>query len=165
MTAARMGTLAWAEQTGGRMSADENIVLARNYASMRAEMVFDEARHRLGLIHPAEIELDTLTPPGTRLVRDADEFARSVYPNVLWAHCLRTYYFGAQVAAFDGIKFDRELFYAAAICHDVGINEGVAGPVAACCFAHSGAAQPARHFPAKATARRRFASVMQSRRT
>ena len=138
MTAARMGTLAWAEKTGGRLSADEKIALARNYASMRAEMVFDEARHRLGLIHPAKIELDTLTPPDTKLVRDADEFVRSVYPDVLWAHCLRTYYFGAQVAAFDGIKFDRELFYAAAICHDVGINEGVAGPVAACCFAHSG---------------------------
>jgi hypothetical protein len=101
-------------------------------------MLFDEARYRLGLLRPPRIELDTLAPPDTQLVRDADEFARSVYSNVLWAHCLRTYYFGAQVAAFDGIKFDPELFYAAAICHDVGVNEEVAGPVAACCFAHSG---------------------------
>ena len=138
MTAALMGTLAWADKTGGQLSADEKIALARNLASLRAEMVFDEARYRLGLLRPTKIELDTLAPPDTKLVRDADEFARSVYPDVLWAHCLRTYYFGAQVAAFDGIKFDREVFYAAAICHDVGINEGVAGPVAVCCFAHSG---------------------------
>ena len=138
MTASLMGTLAWADRTGGRLSADEKIALARNLASLRAEIVFDEARYRLGLLRPTRIELDTLTPPDTKLVRDADEFARSVYSDVLWAHCLRTYYFGAQVAAFDGIKFDRELFYAAAICHDVGVNEDVAGPVAACCFAHSG---------------------------
>ena len=138
MTAALMGTLAWADKTGGRLSADEKIALARNLASLRAEMVFDEVRYQNGVLRPAKIELDTLTPPDTKLVRDADEFARSVYSDVLWAHCLRTYYFGAQVAAFDGIKFDREVFYAAAICHDVGINEGVAGPVAACCFAHSG---------------------------
>lgn len=138
MTAARMGTLAWAEKSGGRLNADEKIALARNLASMRAEMVFDEARYRLGLMRPTKIELDTLAPPDTKLVRDADEFARSVNSDVLWAHCLRTYYFGAQVAAFDGIKFDRELFYAAAICHDVGVNEDVAGPIAACCFAHSG---------------------------
>ncbi|MET4606884.1 hypothetical protein ABIB90_006387 [Bradyrhizobium sp. JR4.1] len=138
MTASLMGALAWGNRTGGRLSADEKIALARNLASLRAEMVFDEARYRLGLLRPGKIELDTLTPTDTKLVRDADEFARSVYPDVLWAHCLRTYYFGAQVAAFDGIKFDREVFYAAAICHDVGINEGVAGPVAACCFEHSG---------------------------
>ena len=138
MTASQMGTLAWGDRTGGRLSEDEKIALARNLASLRAEMVFDEARYRLGLLRPTKIELDSLTPPDTKLVRDADEFARSVYPDVLWAHCLRTYYFGTQVAAFDGIKFDREVFYAAAICHDAGINESVAGPVAACCFAHSG---------------------------
>ena len=44
MTAALMGTLAWADKTGGRLSADEKIALARNLASLRAEMVFDEAR-------------------------------------------------------------------------------------------------------------------------
>ncbi|QKD19140.1 phosphohydrolase [Mesorhizobium sp. NZP2077] len=130
--------MAWADRTGGRLSADEKIALARNLASLRAEIVFDEARYRLGLLRPAKIELDILTPPDTQFVRDADEFARSACSDVLWAHCLRTYYFGAQVAAFDGIKFDRELFYAAAICHDVGVNEDVGGPVAACCFAHSG---------------------------
>jgi hypothetical protein len=138
MKAALMGTLAWADKTGGRLSVDEKVALARNLASLRAETVIDEVRYRNGLLRPARIELDTLTPPDTKLARDADEFARSVYSDVLCAHCLRTYYFGAQVAAFDGIKFDREVFYAAAICHDVGINEGVAGPVGACCFAHSG---------------------------
>lgn len=149
MTAIRMGTLAWAKRTGGRLNENEKIALARNFASLRAEMVFDEARHRLGLLHPAKIELDSLTPPDTKLVRDADEFARSFYNDVLWDHCLRTYYFGAQVAAFEGIKFDRELFYAAAICHDVGLDEAAAGSVATCCFACSGGKLTCEHLTEK----------------
>ena len=104
MTAALMGTLAWADKAGGQLSADEKIALARNLASLRAEMVFDEARYRLGLLRPTKIELDTLAPPDTKLVRDADEFARSVYPDVLWAHCLRTYYFGAQVGRLTALS-------------------------------------------------------------
>ena len=149
MTAKLMGTLAWAKSTGGSLSENEKIALARNVASMRAEMVFDEARHRLGLLHPAKIDLDSLTPPDTKLVRDADDFARSLYNDVLWDHCLRTYYFGVQVAAFDGIKFDRELFYAAAICHDAGVNEDAAGSVATCCFAHSGGKLTCEHLSEK----------------
>lgn len=138
MTTESLGSLTWAEHTQGRLSGDEKVALARNYASMRAEMVFDEARHRLGLLNPLAIDLDSLAPPDTKLVRDADELARSLYNDVLWAHCLRTYYFGALVAAHEAISFDREVFYAAAICHDAGVNEDAAWPVQACCFAHSG---------------------------
>ena len=73
MTASRMGTLARGNRTAGRLSADEKIALARNLASLRAEMVFDEARYRLGLLRPTRIELDALTPPDTKLVCDADD--------------------------------------------------------------------------------------------
>lgn len=138
MTVEKMGNLAWAQRTQGRLSGDEKVALVRNYASLRAEMVFDEARQRLGLLNPPQIDLESLTPPDSKLVRDADDLARGVYNDVLWAHCLRTYYFGALVAAHDGIQYDHELFYAAAICHDAGVNEDAASPVEACCFAHSG---------------------------
>lgn len=138
MTAAQMGTLAWAEGSGGRLTEKEKIKLARNVAALRAETLFDEFRHRLGLLKPEKIDIGLLAPPDTQLVRDADALAREVYDDVLWAHCARTYYFGALIASFDKIKFDREIFYAAAICHDVGVNEDAAGAVSCCCFAHSG---------------------------
>ncbi len=48
--------------------------------------------------------------------------------DIVLAHSLRTYYFGALVAAFDKIKFDREVFYAAAVCHDVGMHGRGAAP-------------------------------------
>lgn len=144
-----VGTLAWCESTGGRLSDAEKIAFARNVAALRAEIVFDEFRHRLGLLRPAAIELDTLAPPDSKLVRDADEFARGIYNDILWAHCMRTYYFGALVAAFEGIKFDREVFYAAAICHDTGVNERAAGPVSMCCFAHSGGRLTCNHLTEK----------------
>jgi len=89
-------------------------------------------------------------PPKTALTRDADEFARGIYNNDgLWNHCVRTYYFDALVAAHDEIKFDREIFYAASVCHDLGVIQEKAGPVASCCFAHSGGRLTRDHLVSK----------------
>ncbi len=131
MDDALMGTLAWCKQSGGRLSASEKEALARNAALLQAEIIFDEFRTHLGLLSPGMIDMDILAPPETTLTRDADEFARSLYGDVIWNHCVRTYYFGALVAAHDGLTFDREIFYAAAICHDAGTNQEKAGPVSA----------------------------------
>ncbi|WP_394828763.1 HD domain-containing protein [Pendulispora albinea] len=131
-----LGTMEWCQRTGDRMSTTEKIELARYVASLKAEMCFDEMRHRLGLLRPAAVDLDTLAPPDTRLVRDAEAFGLEIYDESVLTHCLRTYYLGALVAAHDGIAFDREVFYAAAICHDAGLT-AVAGPLSACCFAHA----------------------------
>ena len=133
-----MGTLAWAKNSNARLTESEKIKLAKNAASLQAEAVFDEFRNRLGFLNPPAIDIDLLTPPDSKLVRDAEEFARELYDDILWNHCVRTYYFGSLVAAFDGIKFDRELFYAAALCHDAGANQEKAGSIETCCFAHSG---------------------------
>ncbi len=138
MVEAAMGTLAWCVQTEGRLSAKEKEVLAHNVAKLQAESAFDEFRTRLGLLIPGTIDLAALAPPDTALTRDADGFAKSAYDDVLWNHCVRTYYLGALVAAHDGLKFDREIFYAAAVCHDVGANQDNAGPVHTHCFACSG---------------------------
>ncbi|HEU4409279.1 MAG TPA: DJ-1/PfpI family protein [Polyangiaceae bacterium] len=138
MAEALMGTMAWCELRGGRLTEAEKSELARGVAALRAEMSFDDLRHRLGLLRPAPIDLDALAPPDSKLVRDATEFGREIYDDVLWRHCLRTYYFGALIAAYDGLAFDREVLYAAALCHDAGLNEAVAGPLSACCFAHGG---------------------------
>ncbi len=58
-----MGTLAWAQRSNGTLSETEKVALARNVAAVKAEMVFDEFRHRLGAITPSAIDLDTLAPP------------------------------------------------------------------------------------------------------
>jgi hypothetical protein len=133
-----MGTLAWAKKSNGQLTDAEKIKLSKNVASLQAEMIFDEFRNRLGLIKTAPIDIDLLLPVDSKLVRNAEEFARELYDDVLWNHCMRSYYFGALVAAFEGIGYDRELFYTAAICHDTGANQDAGGLVRNCCFAHSG---------------------------
>jgi hypothetical protein len=149
MEHAAMGTLAWCRQSGGRLSTREKEALARNAALLQAEIAFDKFRTRLGLLSPGVIDIDALAPPDTALTRDADAFARSFYDEVIWNHCVRTYYLGALVAAHDGIRFDREVFYAAAICHDVGANQEKAGPVHAHCFACNGGSLTRDHLLAR----------------
>ncbi len=53
MATPKLGNLAWCESTNAQLSEAEIVQLARNVASMRAEMAFDEARFRLGLLRTA----------------------------------------------------------------------------------------------------------------
>ena len=44
MTASLLGTMGWCESAGGRLNETEKIAFARNVASLKAEMSFDELR-------------------------------------------------------------------------------------------------------------------------
>ena len=57
----------------------------------------------------------------------------------------RTYYFGAMLAAYYKLKYDRESHFAAALIHDIGLTESRIAPLKQCCFAVSGGRQ-ARDF-------------------
>lgn len=49
--------------------------------------------------------------------------ADAVCPDFIIRHSYRTYCFGALLAARDGLKLDREIFFLAAILHDLGLSE------------------------------------------
>lgn len=53
----------------------------------------------------------------------AERLAAELCTPIILAHSYRTYCFGAVLAARDGLKFDRELFYIAALLHDLGLTE------------------------------------------
>jgi hypothetical protein len=61
--------------------------------------------------------------PDSRLCQAATECARRVSPASLFNHVMRTYAFGVTAATARGIAFDRELFYIAAVLHDLGLTE------------------------------------------
>jgi hypothetical protein len=69
-------------------------------------------------------------PPDSALARDAEEAAAD-QPDALVGHGYRTWAFGRALAAVDGLAgladFDEELFYVAALLHDVGLVGAVAG--------------------------------------
>jgi hypothetical protein len=66
-----------------------------------------------------------LAPPDSALARDAEVAAQDLLTPVLRNHSSRAYTWGAAIAALEGIAFDRELLYVAAMFHDTGIPSPV----------------------------------------
>ncbi|MGH8602802.1 MAG: HD domain-containing protein [Gammaproteobacteria bacterium] len=58
--------------------------------------------------------------PDSKIARETTDLARQVYPPFLFNHCLRTFWLADRLAA-DGLRFDREIVYIAAMLHDIGV--------------------------------------------
>ena len=79
-----------------------------------------------------EVDLD---PPETVWTTNAEVRSLEVLGHEFYAHSLRTWCFGLALAQIDGAELDRELFYVAALLHDIGLRK----PVADRCFTVAGA--------------------------
>jgi hypothetical protein len=60
--------------------------------------------------------------PDTRLAREITQFVRDTESALLFHHSSRVYYWGALAGKHRGLKFDRELLYAGAMFHDMGLT-------------------------------------------
>ena len=65
--------------------------------------------------------------PDSELCRKTVDLAREVSAPVVLNHVLRTFMFGRIAAAQAGLKLDAELFFVAAVLHDLGLTERFAG--------------------------------------
>ena len=139
------GTLEWGKKNNGVLTRTERLHFLRNMAFLAAREVTDIVRTKLGLLKPVNHELSDLTPPDTRMVKDAEELARDTHTQDLLSHAYRSYYFGAMIAAYRKLKYDGEVYFTAAILHDIGLTESRIAPLKQCCFAVSGGRQ-ARDF-------------------
>jgi hypothetical protein len=59
--------------------------------------------------------------PDSRLARQAEELVRASSPPFLANHCFRSHAWAVTLAERDGIRFDAELLYVAALLHDLGL--------------------------------------------
>jgi HD domain len=59
--------------------------------------------------------------PKSRLARAITEYIRDNETDLLFNHSSRVYYFGALAGIHRGLTFDRELLYAGAMFHDLGL--------------------------------------------
>lgn len=59
--------------------------------------------------------------PDSKLVRTITEFIRDTETELLFNHSSRVYHFGALAGVHRGLVFDRELLYAGAMFHDIGL--------------------------------------------
>jgi hypothetical protein len=60
--------------------------------------------------------------PDSRLARDITQLVRDTESGLLFHHSSRVYYWGALAGKRRGLKFDRELLYAGAMFHDMGLT-------------------------------------------
>jgi len=118
----RLGGLAWARRTGGRLSSAERRRLLVAIAIGQWENAVGRIRFALGRIPEAAagVDVDTFPVPDSRFAREAEE-ACAELPPALEGHSYRTWLFGRALAAVDGIEMDDELFYCGSLLHDYGI--------------------------------------------
>jgi HD domain len=60
--------------------------------------------------------------PDTKLAREVTELVQDTESPLLFHHSSRVYYWGALTGRRRGLRFDRELLYAGAMFHDMGLT-------------------------------------------
>jgi len=68
--------------------------------------------------------IEAIGIPDTKLCKEITELVRDTEPELLFNHSSRVYYFGALTGLRRGLRFDRELLYAGAMFHDMGLTRG-----------------------------------------
>lgn len=69
-------------------------------------------------------EISGVRIPDSQLAREATQFIRDTESDFLFQHSTRVYFWGALAGKRRGLIFDPELFYTAAMFHDVGLTAG-----------------------------------------
>jgi hypothetical protein len=125
MISSRVGTLAWAERTGGILSRSERIGLLGDAARLQMRILPAQTRALLGRTNPRafSVDPDRLRVPDTMIAREAEALCSEVSTQALFNHCLRSYAWGTILAERDGLGHDAELFYVTCVLHDLGVTD------------------------------------------
>jgi len=135
------GTLEWSTKNNGVLTPAEKLHFLRNMAFLAVREASDFLRDKLRLLNPVNLTLSELAPPDSRMTKEAEEYGRATHTHELLFHGYRTYYFGAILASYHKIKYDKELYFTAALLHDTGLTNARNVPLKQCCFAVSGGRQ------------------------
>jgi hypothetical protein len=140
-TPGRVGTLAWAERSGGILSRRERIGLLGDAARLQMRIFSAQTRALLGRTNSRfSVDPDRLRVPDTMIAREAEALCSEVYTQTLLNHCLRSYAWGTILAQRDGLEHDPELFYVSCLLHDLGVADRYRDSVVGqSCFAATGA--------------------------
>lgn len=69
-------------------------------------------------------EISGVRIPDSMIARRVTEYIRDIEGDLLFHHSVRVYLWGALKGRREGVSFDAELLYAAAMFHDLGLTEG-----------------------------------------
>jgi hypothetical protein len=116
----QIGTLAWVEKTGGRLTTQDKLRLASQLVlTAAAERLRRIGRATIGEGSDCEFDVEDLAAPTlrTQVAAWAEAICAAISDPWLLAHCHRPYLIGATLGC--RLCVDHELFYAAAMLHDV----------------------------------------------
>jgi hypothetical protein len=120
-----LGTYAWVEHTGGQLTPAERRSLlgplARTHATNAAGRLAMLLRVNSGRRHASVMTVGRRPAPDSALTRAAEDVARQRLSLALLNHSYRTYAFGAALGELENVDVDREVLFAAALLHDVGL--------------------------------------------
>ena len=133
-----VGSPLWAARTNGslRVRAQMRFALAAVARELAALSAATRHRRRVGSV----LDADRI-PPDTHLARAIQDVAASELPAPLFGHSLRTWIWGGMLAELDGVAYDDEALYVAALLHDLGLAPGHRPSPESSCFAVHGATQ------------------------
>lgn len=114
----KVGTLAWARKTGGKLRPVDQAELARQVMAARL------ARgQRRGTPNPVSFDPSTVRIPDSAIAQRAVSVCETLSEPWLVNHTYRAYFWGAYLAKASALSYDEELLFVACILHDLGITE------------------------------------------
>ncbi|MDX6257962.1 MAG: hypothetical protein QOJ11_4296 [Frankiales bacterium] len=127
--AARVGSTTWSDRTSGQLTGAERRELLRPLARTHVGNVVGRTAMLLGLNSGRRTELPAraLRSPSSVLTRAAEQQAQQRLSPAALNHSYRCYLFGVALASLEKVDVDRELLFAAAMLHDVGLASPMAG--------------------------------------
>lgn len=114
----KVGTLAWARETGGRLRPEDEVELARQFVAAR--LAREERSGGLGL---PSFDLTRVRLPDSAAAKRAVSVCETLSEPWLVNHTYRAYFWGAYLAEASGLGYDEELLFVACILHDLGLTE------------------------------------------
>jgi len=144
-----LGTLAWGQLRGGRLTVKEQFTIARQ--ATHAQLAAMPGILRVALFGPLNEPSARLVyrpPPDTALTRNALEQITEAGPAPLVGHALRCWCFADLFAQRDAVYVDPEALCLSCLLHDLSLADNRRPDASAGCFAVHGASVAAAHLEA-----------------
>ena len=109
---------------------EPTLALVSRLGRAQLDQVVRRTARRMGHGRPQPLSLSVIPVPDTPVALEAAGLLAGRAPGVLAAHSHRAYLFGAMLGIRDGLDWDPEVFFVAAMLHDLGLTDfaGGAGP-------------------------------------
>jgi hypothetical protein len=119
-----VGTLPWAERTGGVLRTRDRVrLLGQGILAQSLEMPW-QLLGRLGM-RPgrlARFDVDELRFPDSRAAKEAEEVCSQIRPEFVVAHSYRTFIWASIWADHKGMSYDQEVLFVSSLLHDLGLS-------------------------------------------